>query len=81
MPREQLLVLRSDELRRSRLEVLNRCDSWMDLPATAQAPEGMRRVLSYAPMDPKTRSRLVDHFRPHNARLAQLLGEEFDWDR
>lgn len=34
------------------------------------------------PMDPEVRARLVEYYRPHNARLAQLLGRELPhWDR
>jgi hypothetical protein len=34
----------------------------------------------YPPMQPATRSRLADHYAPHNARLAALLGRELpDW--
>ena len=35
----------------------------------------------YPPMAPSTRQRLVDFFRPHNARLYRMLGRRFDWDR
>ena len=41
-----------------------------------------RRSFRPPPMDPVVRARLVDHFRPHNARLAELLGCDLpDWDR
>jgi hypothetical protein len=32
-------------------------------------------------MDPETRQRLLDYFRPHNQRLYELLGINFGWDR
>jgi hypothetical protein len=32
-------------------------------------------------MEPATRRRLVDYFAPHNERLKQLLGRDFDWDQ
>ena len=35
----------------------------------------------YPAMSPSTRRRLVDFFRPHNARLYEMLGRRFDWDR
>ena len=38
-------------------------------------------TLQYPPMAPSTRRRLVDFFRPHNARLYEMLGRRFDWDR
>jgi len=34
------------------------------------------------PMDSEVRARLVEYYRPHNARLAELLGRELPhWDR
>jgi len=41
-----------------------------------------RRPFVPPPMDPDLRARLVDHYRPHNARLAELLGRDLPgWDR
>jgi hypothetical protein len=38
-------------------------------------------VSSYkAPMDPVTRTWLREYFAPHNARLYELLGEDFGWE-
>ena len=35
----------------------------------------------YDEMNPETRKRLVEFFRPHNQRLYELLGRSFEWDR
>jgi len=41
-----------------------------------------RRPFVPPPMDPEVRARLVEHYRPHNARLAELLGRDLPgWDR
>ncbi len=37
-------------------------------------------LAQYPPMEQETRARLVDYFRPHNARLFALIGERFDWE-
>ncbi|MFM8860999.1 MAG: sulfotransferase family protein [Acidimicrobiia bacterium] len=40
------------------------------------------RPFTPPPMEPEVRARLVEYFRPHNARLAELLGRDLpDWDR
>lgn len=40
------------------------------------------RPFTPPPMDPAVRARLVEYYRPHNARLAELLGRDLpDWDR
>lgn len=42
----------------------------------------LNRTKGYPPMNPDTRARLVEEFRPWNARLGALLGEDFsDWDK
>lgn len=32
------------------------------------------------PMKPEIREVLSDYFRPHNSRLFDLIGKEFDWN-
>jgi hypothetical protein len=40
------------------------------------------RPFTPPPMDPGVRARLVEYYRPHNARLAEMLGRDLpDWDR
>jgi len=40
------------------------------------------REFSLPPMDPKTRQRLVEYFRPHNMELSELLGRDLThWNR
>jgi hypothetical protein len=34
-----------------------------------------------AGIDAATRDRLVEYFKPHNARLYELIGKRFDWDK
>ncbi len=42
----------------------------------------LARPFTPPPMDPAVRARLVEYYRPHNARLAELLGRDLpDWDR
>jgi len=41
-----------------------------------------RRRFAPPPMDPALRARLIEYFRPHNLRLAELLGRDLSaWDR
>ncbi|MFM8894748.1 MAG: sulfotransferase family protein [Actinomycetales bacterium] len=68
--------------------------SWLPRPVRSLlAPHYRRRAVARInrlahrpftppPMDPGVRARLVEYFRPHNARLAELLGRDLpDWDR
>ena len=43
---------------------------------------GQATPVAYPPVDPDTRKRLIEHFKPHNDRLAVWLGRDLSaWDR
>jgi hypothetical protein len=77
--RDQLLVVKSENLFTRRLEVLERVLRFLGLPpfeSTLAPPAGRA---SYEPMDPVTRRRLEAFFAPHNERLYDLLNTDFGW--
>lgn len=44
--------------------------------------KGNQTVVSYPPMAPETRARLIEHFQPWNDRLAAWLGRDLSaWDK
>jgi hypothetical protein len=80
-PREQFLILGSEETFEDPKSALDGVASFLGLP-----PFELEAYNRYMPgsyiegMDPETRRRLVEYFRPHNRRLYDLLGVEFAWD-
>jgi hypothetical protein len=83
-PRESILILESAELKKDRLQALNRVLSFLDLPQTdwAQAPLQDKNVRQYdCPMADSTRELLEEFFEEPNARLYSAIGRVFDWDR
>lgn len=81
-PREQLLVLLTDELEADPRGTLRQLTDFLGIPAlgatgSVRAHEGV----AIEAMPPAVREELVEHFRPHNARLAAFLGRELNWDR
>jgi hypothetical protein len=78
-PREQLLVLPSDDLgsdpAKAHAQVLE------FLGAPAQRLDSYPRVYErdYEPMSPETRERLVAEFQEPNRRLFELLGRDLGW--
>ena len=32
-------------------------------------------------MNPETREKLIEFYKPHNERLFKFIGKKFDWDR
>ena len=78
-PREQLLVLRFEDLAREPLPVLNRTLAWAGLPPMQSAKLEPRNARKYPAIEPATAARLAGYFAPYNAALEALLGERFDW--
>lgn len=78
-PREQMLILSSDDLRHNPQEVMDRVFAFLGLPSYTpkKFTDGHRR---YRPMNPKMRKRLSEYYRPYNQQLEELLGMKFNWE-
>ncbi len=80
-PRQQMLVLQSEPFFARPEAGLDRALAFLDLPAWRPAqfeihnPGGF-----YGEMQPETRQRLAAYYAPHNRRLYDLLGTDFEWD-
>jgi len=80
-PREQLLVLSSEQLRRETAEAYGRVLEHIGAPPFALDDYPPIFEREYAPMAPATRAELERSFAPHNDRLFELLGEDLGWDQ
>jgi hypothetical protein len=78
-PREQLLVLRFEDLAQEPLPVLYGALRFTGLPPMDAAKLEPRNTRKYPPLDAATAERLRDDFAPHNAALEVLLGERMRW--
>jgi hypothetical protein len=80
-PREQLLVLRSDDLYDRPADTHARVLEFVGLPpAPLDAYPRYTRRASAGDMSDTARARLIADFGPHNRRLASLLGWDPGWD-
>ena len=89
-PREQLLILKSEDLYQDPAAVLKRVLEFLGVPAQnlnkeyknyrRPSKKGYRKKVSPPKMDPEIRSYLLEYFGPHNARLYGYLGIDFGWD-
>jgi hypothetical protein len=78
---EQILVLESGALFEEPEKTLGRATSFLGLsPFRLESYDRFMPGSYVEAMAPETRERLVEYFRPHNARLCAMLGEEFAWD-
>lgn len=81
-PREQFLFLCSEEMNARPSEVCGEVFASLQLPPYELQNVSKLNVGSYsAGVDAATRARLVEYFKPHNARLYELIGKRFDWDK
>lgn len=78
-PRQQFMFILNEEMDRGPEATFRRVYEFLDLPYHPLPPIGRSGVGSYPPMQPATRERLEEYFRPHNRRLAELLDIDLGW--
>lgn len=80
-PREQLLVIRSEEFFDHTAEVFGQVLDFLELDRWQPPFYRQFNAAEYGAMDPAVRQRLVAYFAPHNQRLYDLMGRDFGWSR
>ena len=78
-PREQFLILKSEDLRSNPAQVYNQTIEFLGLPKHELDSFKAYRMRKYPTLSEKTREKLSDFFRQYNEQLYQLLGRNFDW--
>lgn len=78
-PRDQLLVVASDELAAEPRETYARVLEFLGAPAYELDSYPRVYEQSYGEMQPDTRRRLAGYFAEPNRRLSELLGRDFGW--
>jgi hypothetical protein len=78
--RDQLLIIQSEGFYADPATVVGQVFQFLDLPAWTSGNYRKYNLAHYADMQPATAERLAAYFRPHNQRLAELLGIDFGWD-
>jgi len=85
-PREQFLILKSEEFYADPVAVFKRVLTFLNLPEVEprlnkQNYKQYSHNTYFSTMDAALRKRLIEYFEPHNARLYDLLGVDFGWDK
>ncbi|MFQ5812214.1 MAG: sulfotransferase domain-containing protein [Anaerolineae bacterium] len=78
--REQMLVLKSEELAADPQATVRQVWEFLELPAWELKKPREDHKADYPEMSTNTRKRLIEFFRPHNKRLYEFLGVNFRWD-
>lgn len=80
-PKEQILVLTSENFFKDTPSVLNQIAEFLNLPPAWELNEFKKyNKHPYSKMDPSMRAYLRDYFRPHNQRLYEFLDMDLGWD-
>jgi hypothetical protein len=80
-PREQFLILKSEDFFRNPAQTCSQIYQFLDLPDWDLGHYENANPGGYPPMNPLTRQRLNEYFRPHNQRLYEMVGIDFGWDK
>ncbi len=78
-PRDQLLVLPLDALKRDAMAAFRRIEAHLDIEhhPVDLSPRNARE--GNPPIPAETRERLMAYYAPYNQELRELLGEDFGW--
>ena len=79
-PRENLLVIKSEDLFERPAETLNKAFEFLDVPKLELPYYGRFNNGSTPDLDPAIRSRLFEFFEPYNKRLYLHLGKDLGWE-
>jgi hypothetical protein len=79
-PREQILVIRSEDLYERSAETFAQVAQFLGIGRTEPIPFSAHNQSSGPPLGATIRNRLSRHFAPLNARLADVLGWDPSWD-
>ena len=79
-PREQILILESERLFTDPISIFNKIVGFLNLPGAETMELKKLNIKPYPEINPATRERLVDYFKPHNQKLYDFLGVDFGWE-
>lgn len=80
-PRDQFLFIEFEQMAADPQATLDRVYDFLGLPPHQHEAFPQLNTGSYTSMSAETRAALVEYFRPHNARVRELTGMNFGWDR
>jgi tetratricopeptide (TPR) repeat protein len=79
-PREQLLILKSEDFYAGAAATVKQVLEFLDLPEYQLSEYQNANPGSYPPVNQSIRDWLRDYFRPYNQQLEEYLGRKFDWE-
>jgi hypothetical protein len=78
-PREQLLILKSEDFYANIEKVFSEVLNFLDISATAIKEYQINHIDRYSQMPPEIEQKLINYFKPYNQELSDFLKENFNW--
>ncbi|MEG5038352.1 MULTISPECIES: Wzt carbohydrate-binding domain-containing protein [unclassified Microcoleus] len=78
-PREQLLILKTEDFYENTGKVFSEVLNFLDISASAIKDYEITHVDHYSQMPPEIEQKLTNYFTPYNQELSDLLKENFKW--
>ncbi|TAE93886.1 MAG: sulfotransferase, partial [Oscillatoriales cyanobacterium] len=79
-PREQLLILKSEDLYAGAATTVNQVLAFLELPEYQLSEYQNANPGSYQRVNESVLELLSDYFKPYNQELEEYLGRKFDWE-
>ncbi len=79
-PREQFLILKSEDLYSDPERILHRTLAFLGLQPWSPENFKAHHLIGYSDMDPATRERLAEYYAPYNQQLYAFLDEDLGWE-
>ena len=81
-PKEQFLIMHSKDFFDNPSKIYQKTLDFLNMPQfDLKNYDVQGRVNENPNIDSKLRKQLIEYFKPHNERLYQFLGRNFDWDK
>ena len=78
-PREQILILKGENLYQKPVETMKQVFQFLELPEHQLSEYRKLNPGNYSPINDEMRQKLSEYFQPHNQRLEEYLGIQFNW--
>ena len=79
-PKDQFLIIKSEDFYEDPPRIYKQVLKFLNLPDWELKEYSKYNYAHYSKIDVTTRKRLIDYFKPHNQRLYEYLGVNFDWE-
>lgn len=80
-PKEQFHIVQSEKLYKHPQKTMDEVFKFLELPTHKLNIYEHHNSGNYSKMNPATRKKLVEYYKPYNEELYQFLGTNFHWDQ